>query len=126
MSEFVSLLRRNVPKNALFYKNIIRNDKLRKLTYEDFFKIFFFNFVFFYSSSSSSFSNGPQRTIFFTSTIGNILILYLRIFFQFFFSIFFFQMSQMNMVAALRRFIRPCYSSSSFFSNDPQRTFFTL
>ena len=26
------------PKNALFYKNIIRNDKLRKLTSEDVFK----------------------------------------------------------------------------------------
>ena len=28
-------------KNALFYKNIIRNDKLRMLTLEDFFKFFF-------------------------------------------------------------------------------------
>ena len=28
-------------KNALFYKNIIRKDKLRKLTFEDFFNLFF-------------------------------------------------------------------------------------
>ena len=40
VSEFVSELRRNVPNNALFYKNIIRNDKLRKLTSEDFFDFF--------------------------------------------------------------------------------------
>ena len=38
------------------------------------------------------------------------MILYLRIFFQFFyFKKFFFQMSQMNTVAALRHFIRPCF-----------------
>ena len=41
-------------KTALFYKNIIRNAKLRKLTSVDLFY-----------SSSSSFSNGPQRTFFY-------------------------------------------------------------
>ena len=37
MSEFASYAEMS-QKNALFYKNIIRNDKLRKLTSEDFFK----------------------------------------------------------------------------------------
>ena len=42
--EFVSLwvcdLRRNVHKKCFFYKNIIRNDKLRKLTSEDFLNLY--------------------------------------------------------------------------------------
>ena len=80
--EFVSELRRNVPKNALFYKNIIRNDKLRKLT-----RLLLSQMV-----PKELFLILPYK-ILWSSAIGNILILYLRIFFQnfFFFKFFFFK-----------------------------------
>ena len=73
------------PKNAFFYKNIIRNDELRKLTFED----FFFTLLLLSQMIPKELFVLPYK-ILWSSTIGNILILYLRIFFQNFFFQFFF------------------------------------
>ena len=59
-------------QKCFFYKNIIRNDKLRKLTFEDFFDFFLLFF--------SSFSDGPQRTFFYL--IKYYEALYLRKYFD--------------------------------------------
>ena len=93
VSEWVSYAEMS-QKTALFYKNIIRNAKLRKLTSVDFFKkksIFFLLFFFFFLKwTPKNYFFLPYK-ILWSSTIGNILILYLRICFQFFFKKNFFQ-----------------------------------
>ena len=115
-------------KTALFYKYMIRNAKLRKLTSVDFFKKKkkkkVFDFWFFsqyhtcthtpHNNNNNNNNNNNTTTmtqqhnfflpykILWGSTIGNILILYLGIFFQFFFCFqFFFSNVPNEHVAAL-------------------------